>query len=75
MHQKYHLYGTYVHLYGTFLGGLQHSPPRMKNQHGLNKEKTFIGKIISQLSACDATPVVFLDTNNQAKEFEESGEL
>ncbi len=33
-----------VWLYDTFLGGLRHSPPRMKNQHGLNEEKTFIGK-------------------------------
>jgi hypothetical protein len=48
----------------------------MKNQHGLNEEKTFIGKIIiSQLSACDVTRVVSLDTNNQAKVYEESGEL
>ncbi len=30
----------------------------MKNQHGLNEEKTFIGKKISQLSACDVTCVV-----------------
>jgi hypothetical protein len=30
----------------------------MKKQHGLNEEKTFIGKkIISQLSACDVTGV------------------
>ncbi len=28
-----------VRLYDTFLGGLRHSPPRMKNQHGLNEEK------------------------------------
>jgi hypothetical protein len=28
-----------VHLCDTFLGGLRHSPPRMKNQHGLNEEK------------------------------------
>ncbi len=28
-----------VLLYDTFLGGLRHSPPRMKNQHGLNEEK------------------------------------
>jgi hypothetical protein len=53
--------------YGTYLGGLQHSPPRMKNQHGLNEEKSHLGKkIISQLSACDVTRVVSLDTNNQA---------
>ncbi len=39
----------------------------MKNQHGLNEEKNLIGKqIISQLSACDVTRVVSLDTNNQA---------
>jgi hypothetical protein len=55
-----------VHLYDTFLSGLCHLPPRMKNQHGLNEEKTFIGKKISQLSACDVTRVVSLDTNNQA---------
>ncbi len=56
-----------VRLYNTFLGGLRHSPPQMKNQHGLNEEKTFIGnKIISQLSPCDVTCVVSLDTNNQA---------
>jgi hypothetical protein len=60
-------YGTQVHLYGTYLGSLQHSPPRMKNQHGLNEEKNLIGKkIISQLSASDVTRVVSLDTNNQA---------
>jgi hypothetical protein len=48
----------------------------MKNQHGLNEEKTFIGnKIISQLSACDVTGVVSLDTNNQAYVSEEGGEL
>ncbi len=36
-------------LYGIF--GLRHLPPQMKNQHGLNEEKTFIGKkIISLLS-------------------------
>ncbi len=33
-----------VHVYDTFLGGLHHSPPWMKNQHGLNEEKTLIGK-------------------------------
>jgi hypothetical protein len=33
-----------VRLYDTFLGGLRHSPPQMKNQYGLNEEKTFIGK-------------------------------
>jgi hypothetical protein len=39
----------------------------MKNQHGLNEEKNHLGKkIISQLSACDVTPVVSLDSNNQA---------
>jgi hypothetical protein len=48
----------------------------MKNQHGLNEEETLIGKkIISQLSACDVTRVVSLDTYNQAKVYEESGEL
>ncbi len=33
-----------VHLYDTFLGGLRHSPPRMKKQHGLNEKKNHIGK-------------------------------
>ncbi len=33
-----------VRLYDTFLGGLCHSPPQMKNQHGLNEKKTHIGK-------------------------------
>jgi hypothetical protein len=38
----------------------------MKNQHGLNEEKTFTGKkVVSHLSACDVTHVVSLDTNNQ----------
>ncbi len=32
-----------VRLY-DFLGSLRHSPPQMKNQNGLNEEKTFIGK-------------------------------
>ncbi len=55
---------------------LWHLPPWMKNQHGLNEENTFIGKkIISQLSACDMTHVVSLDTNNQAKVFKESGDM
>jgi hypothetical protein len=54
-----------VHLYNTFLGGLHHLPPRMKNQHGLNEEKNHVGKkIVSQLSACDVTHVVSLVTNN-----------
>jgi hypothetical protein len=55
-----------VHLYKTFQGGLHHLPPQMKNQHGINEEKTCIEKKISQLSACDVTRVVSLDTNNQA---------
>jgi hypothetical protein len=55
-----------VQLYGIFVSGLGHSPPQMKNQHGLNEEITFIGKKVSHLSACDATRVVSLDTNNQA---------
>jgi hypothetical protein len=39
----------------------------MKNQYGLNEEKNLIGKkLISQLSACDVTHVVSLDTTNQA---------
>jgi hypothetical protein len=31
-------------LYDTFLGGLRHLPPQIKNQHRLNEEKTHIGK-------------------------------
>ncbi len=54
-----------VQLYDIFLGGLRHSPPPMKNQHGLNEEKNHIGKkIVSRMSACDVTPVVSLVTNN-----------
>jgi hypothetical protein len=30
---------------------------------------------MSQLSACDVTPVVSLDTNKQAKVFKESGDM
>ncbi len=33
-----------VQLCSTFVSRLHHLPPRMKNQHGLNEEKTFIGK-------------------------------
>jgi hypothetical protein len=41
--------------------------PMNEESMWLNKEKTHIGKkIISQLSACDVTGVVSLDTNNQA---------
>ncbi len=48
----------------------------MKNQHGLNEEKNHIGKkIFSQLSACEVTRAVSLDTNNQAQVYEESGKL
>ncbi len=32
-----------VRLYDTFLGGLRHLPSQIKNQHGLNEEKFFIG--------------------------------
>jgi hypothetical protein len=40
----------------------------MKNQHGLNEEKTHIGKkIVSQLSACEVTRVVSLDTTIKRK--------
>ena len=53
-------------LYGTFVSGLHHSPPQMKNQHGLNEEKPLLKKNKSQLSACDVTRVFSLDTNNQA---------
>jgi hypothetical protein len=51
-----------VQLYGTVVSALCHLPPRMKNQHGLNEENPLIGKNISQLSACDVTRVVSLDT-------------
>ncbi len=41
--------------------------PTKEESTWLNEEKTHIGtKIISQLSACDVTRVVSLDTNNQA---------
>ncbi len=63
---KYHRMVHKCPLYGTQLDSLQHSPPRMKNQHGLNEEINHLGKKISQLSACDVTLVVSLDTNNQA---------
>jgi hypothetical protein len=40
------------------------------------RKKNHLGKkIISQLSACDVTGVVSLDTNNQVKVYEESGKL
>ncbi len=56
-----------VRLYDTFLGGLRHLPPRMKNQRGSMRKKTMqVKKKISQLSACDVKRVVSLDTNNQA---------
>ena len=46
-------------MYGTILNGLRHSPPRMKNQHGLNEEKNLIGKkMISRMSASDVSRVV-----------------
>ncbi len=65
-----------VLLYDTFLGSLRHLPPQMKNQHGLIEEKTlYRKKIISQLSGCDVTCVVSLDTNNQVWVSKESGEL
>ncbi len=41
--------------------------PTKEESAWLNEEKNLIGKkIISQLSACDVTCVVCLDTNNQA---------
>jgi hypothetical protein len=41
--------------------------PTNEESTWLNEEKNRIGKkIISQLSACDVTRVVSLDTNNQA---------
>ncbi len=65
-----------VCLYDTFLGSLRHSPPRMKNQHGLHEEKTHMGKkIISRvLSAWDVTCAVSLGTNNLSVRICESGE-
>ncbi len=60
-----------VCLYGIFVSGLHHLPPWMKNQHELNEEK----KIVSQLSTCDVTRVVSLDTNNLSVRVGESGEL
>ena len=48
----------------------------MKNQHELNEEKNlYRKKIISQLSACDVTRVVSLDTNNLAKVVNENGDM
>ncbi len=47
----------------------------MKNQHGLNEEKTLIGKkMVSHLSACDVTRVFSLGTNNLSVRVCESGE-
>jgi hypothetical protein len=40
--------------------------PTNEESAWLNEEKKHIGKKISQLDACDVTPVVSLDTNNQA---------
>ncbi len=54
-----------VRLCSTFVSGLHHLPPQMKNQHGPNEEKNFTGnKIVPHLRACDVTRVVGLDTNN-----------
>ena len=65
--QKYHRTVQKYVCTVQYLDGLRHSPPQMKNQHGLNEEKNLIGKkIISQLSAWDVTHVNSLDTNNQA---------
>ncbi len=55
-----------VQLCGIFLGSLRHLPPWMKNQHGSMRKNLYRKKIISQLSACDVTRVISLDTNNQA---------
>ncbi len=47
-----------VRLDDTFLGGLRHLLPRMKNQHCSMREKNHIGKkIVSQLSVCDVAHV------------------
>jgi hypothetical protein len=40
--------------------------PTNKESAWINEEKTFTGKIVSQLSANDVTHAVSLDTNNQA---------
>ncbi len=41
-----------VCLHDTFLGGLRHSPPQMKTQHGLNEEKNHTGKNTSLIYEC-----------------------
>ncbi len=41
-----------VYLYNTFLSGLRHLPPPMKNQHGLNEEKNLTGKKIVSHFEC-----------------------
>jgi hypothetical protein len=46
----------------------------MKNQHGLNEEKTLQKKIASHVGACDVTNVVSLGTNNLPGRVCESGE-
>jgi hypothetical protein len=56
-----------VQMYGTVLSGLCHSPPQMKNQHGLNEEKILIEKIIVQFFSGELTCVGSLDTDNQAQ--------
>jgi hypothetical protein len=47
-------------LYGTFIGGLRHLPPRMKNHHGSMRKKTLQVKKVSRMSACDVTCEVSL---------------
>jgi hypothetical protein len=49
--------------------------PTHEESDGLNEKDLHRNKIISQLSACDMTHVVSLDTNNQAKVFKESGDM
>jgi hypothetical protein len=64
-----------VRLYSTFISGLRHLPPQMKNQHGLNEEENLIGKkMVAHLSACGVTPVVRLGINNLSVRDCESGE-
>ncbi len=51
-----------VLLYGTFVSCLRHLPPRMKNQYGLNEEKTYIGKRLSLIVMCHVWLVWILTT-------------
>jgi hypothetical protein len=55
-----------VRLYGTLLSSLCPSPHKWRFSMGSIREEPLKEKILSHLSACDMTPVVSLDTNNQA---------